>query len=182
MVADFSQPPSPPHQGSQASQVYYLTNASFLGDSEAPTAPLPLPPGVHGLSNAVIDAPWPKVALGRRQLDDLAGSGAFDGEEFPWEEIFSIMKNPAVLETSPENLPDTGYGPAFEAAASAIFIEPIQVEGYRFGTRSMAVLAVPRDGQCPVELRERYLTDEGGWAEERHRFHMKLSSQLPQLD
>jgi uncharacterized protein with NRDE domain len=173
-----------PHTGSSSSsQVYYMTNAPYLGDSNAPTEPIALPPGVHGLSNAVLDTPWPKVALGRRKFDDLAGCGAFDGESFPWQEVFAIMKDSTVLETDPNKLPDTGYGPEFESAASALFMDPpVRVQNTLFGTRSVAVLAVPRDSRIPAELREQYLTEEGGWAEERHRFHMKLAEQLPKLD
>jgi uncharacterized protein with NRDE domain len=164
------------------SQVYYMTNAAHFGDTNAPQEPLPLPPGIHGLSNAVLDTPWPKVALGRRKFDDLAGAGVFDGKEFPWDAVFSIMKDSTVLETDPNKLPDTGYGPEFESAASALFMNPVLVENVLFGTRSIAVLAVPRDRRIPAELREQYLTEEGGWAEERHRFHMKLAENLPTLD
>lgn len=119
VVADLANP-SP--EGSN-SQVYYLTNAEFLGDDEAPSGPISLPPGVHGVSNAVLDTPWPKVALGRRRFDDLAGSGAFDRDEFPWDDVFEVMRDSRVLERDPMALPDTGYGPEFESAASALFME-----------------------------------------------------------
>lgn len=159
-----------------------MTNAQYFGDDDAPKTPLPLPPGIHGLSNAVLDTPWPKVALGRRKFDDLAGSGDFDDDEFPWAAVFSIMKDATVLETDPNKLPDTGYGAEFESPASAIFMNPVTVENTLFGTRSIAVLAVPRDSNSPAELREQFLTEQGGWAEERHRFHMKLANHLPKLD
>ena len=119
VVADLAHPPE---EGS-SSQVHYLTNAQFLGDVGAPSGPITLPPGVHGVSNAVLDTPWPKVALGRRHFDDLAGSGVFDGEEFPWDDVFQLMRDPTVLEMDPGKLPDTGYGSEFESAASALFME-----------------------------------------------------------
>lgn len=179
VVADLA---NPPQEGTISnSQVYYLTNAAFLGDDEAPAGPIPLPPGVHGVSNAVLDTPWPKVALGRRRFEDLAGSGAFNGAEFPWDEMFAVMRDPKVLETDPRKLPETGYGAEFESAASALFMEPLELEGFGFGTRSVTVLAVPRDGS-PAELREQYLTNDGGWAEERHRFDMKLAAHIPGPD
>ena len=61
------------------------------------------------------------------------------------------------------------------------FVQPVQLDGYEFGTRSVAVLMVPRDGS-PAELREQYLTNNGGWAEERHRFHMKRADKQPKID
>lgn len=177
VVADFSVAA----EAEGGAQVHYLTNAGTLGVEGAPEGPILLPPGVHGLSNAVLDSPWPKVAVGRRRFDDLVGAGAFDGPEFPWDDVFAIMRDPKVLETDPGKLPDTGYGAEFEAAASAIFMAPGRWEGVPFGTRSVTVLAVPRDGS-PAELREQYMTEAGGWAEERHRFHMALARHLPPLD
>jgi uncharacterized protein with NRDE domain len=165
-----------------SSQVYYMTNAAYFGDMNASVDPTPLPPGIHGVSNAILDTPWPKVVLGRKKFDDLAGSGAFDGEEFPWDAVFAIMKDSTVLESDPGKLPDTGYGTEFEFAASALFMNPVLVDNALFGTRSVAVLAVPRDSRIPAELREQYLTEAGGWAEERHRFGMKLAENLPKLD
>lgn len=182
---DEEEQPHHPTTGSSffpSSQVYYMTNAAYFGDANASVDPIPLPPGVHGLSNAVLDTPWPKVVLGRRKFDNLAGSGAFDGEEFPWNAAFAIMKDSTVLECDPNKLPDTGYGAEFETAASALFMNPVLVGNTFFGTRSVAVLAVPRDSRIPAELWEQYLTEEGGWAEERHRFHMKLAESLPKLD
>jgi uncharacterized protein with NRDE domain len=167
----------------RSSQVYYMTNATYFGDTNAPKDPIPLPPGVHGLSNAVLDTPWPKVALGRRRFDDLAGDGAFDGDEFPWEAVFDIMKDSTVLETDPAKLPQTGYGPEFESAASALCMDPpVIVENTLFGTRSITIMVVPRDCRIPAELREQYLTEEGGWAEERHQFQMKIAEHPPKLD
>lgn len=164
-----------------SSQVYYMTNAAYFGDTNASEDPTPLLPGIHGISNAALGTPWPKVVLGRKQFDKLAGFGAFDGEEFPWDAVFAIMKDTTILEKDPEKLPDTEYGTEFESAASALFMNPILVDNTLFGTRSVAVLAVPRDTRTPAELREQYLT-EGGWAEERHRFHMKRAENLSTLD
>ena len=62
-----------------------------------------------------------------------------------------------------------------------LFVQPVQLEGFSFATRSLTVLAVPRDGS-PAELREQFLTEDGAWAEERHRFHMKLATHLPRPD
>ena len=62
-----------------------------------------------------------------------------------------------------------------------VVLQPVELEGFGFGTRSVTVLAVPRDGS-PAELREQYLTNDGAWAEERHRFHMRLAAHLPKPD
>ena len=93
------------------------------------------------------------------------------------------MSDARELEADPARLPQTGYGAAFEAAASGIFVRPIQTALGAFGTRSQTVLAVWRDGWA--ELRERSLAGagaagggaEGGacaWEEVRHRVKLDL--------
>jgi len=141
IVADLSARPE------GKSQVWYLTNSPGDGPSQANeafnleegvsnAAPQQVNPGTHGVSNASLDTPWPKVTLGRRRFDELAGRGAFDGDEFPFEEVFGVMLDSKVLETDPDKLPNTGYPPALEAAASAIFVDPVQYGPCVFGTRS----------------------------------------------
>ena len=158
-----------------SSHVLYFTNSDY-----AKTPIQELSPGIHGLSNAALDTPWPKVTRGCRQFEQLAASGAFDGPDFPWNEVFAVMKDATLTETDPAKLPCdvTGYSVDFERSASAVFMDPpVEVEGVAFGTRSVTVLAVPRRSVGKAaELREEYLTAEGGWAVERHVFDMKTSS------
>lgn len=105
-------------------QAWYLTNRGEGGLECPGEAPLPeeVAPGVHGLSNSVLDDLWPKVALGRRRFEDLLGAGAFDAGDVPWEAVFGLMSDATVLETDPAKLPHTGYGAAVEAALSGIFV------------------------------------------------------------
>lgn len=166
---------------SHYSNMYYYTNSSKYGDDTAPKRPLPLAPGLHGLSNASINQPWPKVKRGLEHFQQLIDSGAFDSTSdrqgdagsmgsFPWDEVFRIMSDSTKL-SSEDDVPDTGYGVEFETAASSIFIQPIQLDGIQFGTRSTTVLVIGRDGRA--ELREKFITDDGSWAEERHEFQLK---------
>ena len=45
-------------------------------------------PGVHGLSNHLLDTPWPKVAEGKEALARL-----LTAEKIPEEELFAILGN-----------------------------------------------------------------------------------------
>ena len=166
---------------SHYSNMYYYTNSSKYGDDIAPKRPLPLAPGLHGLSNASINQPWPKVKRGLEQFQQLIDSGAFDSASdlggnaglmgsFPWDDIFRIMSDSTKLSQG-DDVPETGYGVEFETAASSIFIQPTQLDGIQFGTRSTTVLVIGRDGRA--ELREKFITDDGSWAEERHAFQLK---------
>ena len=94
----------------------------------------PLEPGVHGLSNHLLNTPWPKVrrgTAGLAQLLKVDGKPLVDG-------LLTLLADPTVA--SVEELPVTGAG-ALEQGLSPIFIEP---PGY--GTRSSSVLLADADG------------------------------------
>ena len=55
-------------------KLWYLTNSTAAKGC----APVPLKPGVYGLSNAQLDTPWPKVELGKRSLEALLQGEALD--------------------------------------------------------------------------------------------------------
>jgi uncharacterized protein with NRDE domain len=100
--------------------------------------------GVHGLSNHLLDTPWPKVAEGRARLAALLGSAASDaGGTGERERIVSgALKLLADTALAPDAaLPNTGLAPDLERALSAIHIVS---PGY--GTRTSSVLLAERDG------------------------------------
>ncbi|KAL6767867.1 hypothetical protein ACKKBF_B36920 [Auxenochlorella protothecoides x Auxenochlorella symbiontica] len=56
-------------------------------------------PGLHGLANGLLDAPdFAKVQHGKRQLVALQRSGAFDGDDLPWEEVWPESRGRRVLD------------------------------------------------------------------------------------
>ncbi|MBJ6799650.1 NRDE family protein [Geomonas propionica] len=111
---------------------------------------LPIEPGIHGLSNHLLDTPWPKVSRGK---DCLAG--VLSREDFTTEELFALLFD----ETHPrdEELPDTGVGLELERMLSPIFIKSAQ-----YGTRCSTVLLVDHEGKATFIER----TFEGGVAKE----------------
>ncbi len=106
-------------------------------------------PGMHGISNHLLDTPWPKVERGKRLLEDIIS----DRRDVSPEEIFRILANT----THPDDrqLPDTGVGVAWERVLSAMFIRS---EGY--GTRSSTVILV--DGEGNVSFVERSFSSVAG--------------------
>jgi uncharacterized protein with NRDE domain len=97
---------------------------------------LPIPRGIHGVSNHLLDTPWPKVVRGKEALARVVGAG-----NFAVEDIFDILadRTPA----PDERLPDTGIGLERERLLSSIFIAS---ESY--GTRCSTVLLVDRERQA----------------------------------
>jgi uncharacterized protein with NRDE domain len=94
-----------------------------------------LTPGIHGLSNHLLDTPWPKVVRARASLARVVAGG-----EFSREELFALLGD--TTQAPDEQLPDTGVGLELERLLSSIFIE-----SERYGTRSSSLLLVDRDGR-----------------------------------
>lgn len=119
-----------------------------------------LEPGVYGLSNALLDTPWPKVVRGKAGLAvALAGGGEVDPAA-----LFRVLWD---AEPAPDaHLPDTGVGLERERMLSSPFIRTPD-----YGTRASTVLLVGRDGR--VRFVERTVVPgEDGWTESAHEFRI----------
>ena len=123
--------------------------------------------GVHGLSNASLDTPWPKVVSGR---SDLAGAlRQLSGDSPDPEPFFAILADRD--QAGDAELPETGVGLDLERRLSSRFIVS---EGY--GTRSSTVVLIHRDGTC--HLWERTFPSRGGSAEDR-QFRIPFPLRIP---
>ncbi len=101
-----------------------------------------LAPGIYGLSNSLLDVPWPKVALGKKKLGDL-----LDKKVRPTTgAIFKLLSDRAI--PPDDQLPGTGVGLEWERILSPLFIQsPF------YGTRSSTVLLVDREGKTTFSER-----------------------------
>lgn len=94
-------------------------------------------PGVHGLSNHLLDEPWPKVARGIAELESLLVS---DESELTTR-LLDLISDQA---PAPDHLlPSTGIELARERALSASFIA-----GEAYGTRASTVVLVGASGEA----------------------------------
>lgn len=97
--------------------------------NRADRAPALLPSGAHGISNAVLDTPWPKLVRKRAELSALV-----EGARAPsLDALVELMRDPRVA--ADEALPSTDIALERERALSAAFIE---TPGY--GTRGTTAL------------------------------------------
>ena len=104
-------------------QLYWYSNRS-LGVH-------PLSAGIHGLSNHLLDTPWPKVAKSKDALTRL-----LSGQRAPsLEELFHILADRTVPDDA--SLPHTGVELEWERILSPIFIV-----SPTYGTRSSTVLLI----------------------------------------
>lgn len=106
-----------------------------------------LTPGVHAISNASLNTPWPKSCRLRDALQAWLDAGSSDPA--PLFDALADRKPAADRE-----LPDTGVGPAMEKMLSAPFIV-----SPHYGTRASTVVIVHADGA--IDFIERRFDAQG---------------------
>lgn len=109
--------------------LYYYSNYA----SEIQT----LSPGWHGLSNHLLDTPWPKVQRGLSLLRDQMNPSS---DPTP-DDLMEVLTDRSVAADA--ELPQTGVPLEWERWLSSIFIE---APGY--GTRSSTILMVGKNGSA----------------------------------
>ncbi len=95
---------------------------------------LTLSPGVYGLSNHLLDTPWPKVEKSKKSFKSILNK-----ELVSTEDLFDILSDSSI--PPDELLPDTGLRLEIERAVSPIFVKTTF-----YGTRSSTVILIDYDG------------------------------------
>lgn len=103
-------------------------------------------PGVHGLSNHVLDEPWPKVIRGRQAME----RALVDDDPFP--SLFTLLGDPEGV--SDDELPSTGVALEWERRLAAPLIT-----GADYGTRASTVVSFSGAGE--VRFEERTIAADG---------------------
>ena len=116
-----------------------------------------LAPGVHGLSNADLDTPWPKT---QRLIEHLQRWLAMDAADFA--PLFDALADERIALDA--QLPDTGVGLERERWLSATFIH-----GASYGTRASTVVAIDHHG-CGEIIERGFAADGMALGETRLRF------------
>lgn len=128
-----------------------LTDGESLwyGSNRAARFAQPLSPGIYGLSNELLDTPWPKLQRVRRRFDPLLTQRG----EVSKDELFAILADPTQAGID-ERLPQTGLSREWEQLLSSPFIS---MEDY--GTRCSTIVMVEKTGA--VSLTERRFGSRG---------------------
>lgn len=100
----------------------------------------PLAPGVYGLSNHLLDTPWPKLVTARERFANALGA-------LPERSgLFEVLADDEIV--ADEALPETGVPLEWERRLSAIF-----VRSDVYGTRASTVLLCSSTGDSLLEER-----------------------------
>jgi uncharacterized protein with NRDE domain len=121
-----------------------------------------LRPGLYGLSNHLLNTPWPKVERGKQALSSLISN-----DEVSTEAIFEMLADRTISDD--HLLPQTGVGLEVERLLSSVFISsPI------YGTRSSTILMIEYDGSVTF-IERNFLPGLEETEEVRHQFRIRTT-------
>lgn len=116
-------------------------------------------PGVHGLSNHLLNTPWPKVKKSTTKLTELLR----DTGEIDPDRIFEILADSQRADL--QELPDTGVDIEWEQVLSSIF-----VSSPTYGTRNSTIVLM--DGKGSILFIERsFIPGQSMWKEAAYRIN-----------
>lgn len=131
------------------SSLWHYSNVTNVGTQVSP--------GIHGLSNHLLDTQWPKVTQGKGLLKQTLS------ESVDEKVLFELLRNDR--RPIDKELPNTGVGLEWERVLSSMFIA---TAGY--GTRAMSVLTISRDRV--VRFSEESRNDIGDWNSQSYQFNL----------
>lgn len=123
-------------------EVFHYSNVSDTISS--------LSPGVHGLSNALMNTPWPKVERAKANLQE-----AIEKNNISPSHLFEILADSTQAKEG--QLPHTGLSLEMEKAVSSIFITSKD-----YGTRCSTLLFIDNEGK--IKFVERTFSPDSGTA------------------
>lgn len=118
--------------------IFDPAQAFHIGNRPTPQAQ-PLSAGVHGLSNAQLDTPWPKTQRLCERLQGWLQVGDGSDRVDDFSPLFDALADEQVA--SDAQLPDTGIGLERER-----WLSPAFIRGESYGTRASTVVAIDHSG------------------------------------
>lgn len=97
-----------------------------------------LQPGIYGLSNHLLDSPWPKLQRAKELFQHTLAQ-----QQFSVENLFHFLQD--TWQPPQHSLPDTGIGPRWEKKLAPIFIS-----SDNYGTRCSTVVTISDEGETTV--------------------------------
>ncbi len=125
-----------------AKKLFYYSNRSHAVEE--------IGPGLYGLSNHLLNTPWPKVEKGKSRLKRLLS----EDKKINPVDIFELLADRSYF---PERmLPDTGVGKKWERTLAPIFIV-----SRVYGTRNSSIIFIKKTGEITFFERNFDLLSQG---------------------
>ena len=96
--------------------------------------------GTHGLSNEYLDTPWPKVVIGKEQLDKVISE-----DDINIDALFSLLR--IDTKAADDIVQQTGVDAHLEKKLSPLFID---IPDFDYGTRCSTVVLVDRQNNITL--------------------------------
>lgn len=141
-----------------ADQLFYLSNHGHSLKA--------VEPGVHVISNAALNTPWPKAKWAFDRFRSILANGSLESES-----IFKMLKSSDRYPI--EMLPETGLSKEMEVAVSSVFILTDH-----YGTRSSSMITI--DKQYQFEFSEKVYRPGTKKVESQNSISMKLNPKFAQ--
>jgi uncharacterized protein with NRDE domain len=138
----------------------YSDGQSLAVHESVPRAGRVLAPGIYGLSNHVLDTPWPKVERAKERLHAL-----LDRTIDP-SSVLELLRDDRPARD--EDLPGTGMSLEWERLLSSAFIR-----GNDYGTRCSTVIRIDQRGQVCFD---EWTWDASGSESGRVSFQFEISN------
>lgn len=132
--------------------LFYFSNRDGLAQDERTVTP-----GVHALSNHLLDTPWPKVQRLRQRF-----TNELDRKQPRMQALLEFLDDSEPA--SDAELPATGISPEWERRLSSA-----KIVADEYGTRASTVIAVNYDGTCEF-IERRFMPDGTIAGETREHF------------
>lgn len=139
--------------GNPTSRLFYVSNQKE--DIEE------IQPGIHGLSNGLMNTAWPKIRNAREGLRKL-----IEHDHLNSADLFELLRDEKRADD--QELPNTGIGLEGERQLSPIFIRT-----RKYGTRNSTVVTVDKNGE--VWFHERVYQPFKATIQQEQRFTFYLS-------
>lgn len=123
------------------SDLYYYSNMEQLVKK--------IEPGLYGVSNHLLDTPWPKVEKAKALFENIVTVNS----NIDPEALFIVLEDNTV--PADDQLPDTGVGINWERRLSSIFIK-----SKTYGTRSSSIILYDRKGHITF-IERTFIPSEG---------------------
>lgn len=118
----------------------YDNNELYYYSNKTSAKPRDLTPGIYGISNHLLDTPWPKVAKAKQIFTETLSAASFNVDNKEPDTYLNLFTDDTQAEDA--QLPDTGIGRSGERQLSSIFIR-----GQNYGTRATTWLSMDSDGK-----------------------------------